>query len=345
MQKHLAILFLAVLTAACSGKSDGKRDQQVPLVGVARVTPMRFIDRIDAVGTARANEQVTLAAPVTERIVRLAFDDGAYVLRGQTIAILAAGQEEAQLAEAGARATEARQQLGRLESLKNRGFATNSAVDSQTALVGAASAQAASARASIGERIIRAPFSGWVSLRTISAGAVVSAGTEIATISDLSRIKLDFAVPETLLALVKPGLPIVAKAAAYPDQPFHGTIETIDPVLDPQTRAATVRAILPNGDRALKPGMLLTVTIEASARIAQAVPELAVVGDGDESFVFVVDGAKAARVPVKTGVRQNGMVEIVRGLRPGQRVVTEGVVKISDGQRVRTTANAKPIGS
>jgi membrane fusion protein (multidrug efflux system) len=280
---------------------------------------------------------------VTQRIVRLNFDDGAYVARGQVIAVLEAGTQNAQLAQAQARSREAHQQLERLEALKARGFATRSAVDTQVALAGQANAQAAEARAGIADRVVRAPFGGWVSLRNISAGAVVTAGTEIVTVSDVSRIKLDFPVPETLLAQLKPGQPIVAVAAAYPDQPFRGTVDTIDPVLNPQTRAATVRAVLANGDRKLKPGMLLTVAIEAAARTVPSVPELSVVGEGDQSYVFIVENGKAKRVKVVTGLRQNGLVEIREGLRPGQRVVTEGVVKIADGQQVRTggPGNAK----
>lgn len=345
MRNLIGILALVAITAGCSGAGGAQpKGREAPLVTAAAVESMRFVERIDAVGTARANEQVTLAAPVTERITRLNFDDGAFVQRGQIIAVLAAGQENAQLAEAGARSREARQQLNRLEQLKSRGFATNSAVDAQTALAGQANAQAAQAQASIGDRIIRAPFAGWVSLRNISAGAVVTSGTEIAQISDISRIKLDFAVPETLLARVQPGQVIEARAAAYPDQPFRGTIATIDPVLNAETRAATVRAILANGDRRLKPGMLLSVTIESAARDSLAVPELAVVGEGEQSFVFVIDGEKVKRVPVKPGLRQGGKVEILEGLTPGQRVVTEGVVKIADGQSVRLSGApaAKP---
>lgn len=338
---------LAVALGGCGEKAPGSANQrQAPLVEAKPVSTMRFIERIDAVGTAVANEQVTLAAPVTERIVRLNFDDGAYIARGQVVAVLAAGQENAQLAQAGARAREANQQLDRLNALKARGFATNSAVDTQVALAGQANAQAAEARASIGDRVIRAPFSGWVSLRNISAGAVVSAGTPIATISDVSRIKLDFAVPETLLPQLRVGQPIDAVAAAYPDAPFRGTISSIDPILNPQTRAVTVRAILPNGDRRLKPGMLLTVTIEAQTRNSPAVPELAVVGEGDQHFVFVIEGDKVRRIAVRTGVHQAGMIEILSGLNPGQRIVTEGVVKIADGQQVRLAGagNAKTKG-
>lgn len=343
--RRLALGVIALTTAACgNSESQTKGGGQAPLVTVAAVQTVRFVDGIEAVGTAIANEQVTLAAPVTERIERLNFSDGEYVARGQTIATLSTGQEAAQLAQANAVQREAGQQLQRLESLRDRGFATVSSVDQQVALLGAARAQASEARASIDDRIIRAPFGGYVSLRTISAGAVISAGTPIVTISDISRIKLDFTVPETLLASIRPGQPIEARAPAYPDTPFRGTIETIDPVLNPETRAVTARAILPNGDRRLKPGMLLTVNIEAAARNGAAVPELAIVDDGDQSFVFVVDGDVAKRVPVSTGLRQGGMVEITKGVRAGARVVTEGVVKLTDGQRIRRAGapNAAP---
>jgi membrane fusion protein (multidrug efflux system) len=337
MRLILSLAASACLLSACgNGESAQKKGREAPLVTLAPVQLARFVERIDAVGTARANEQVTLTAPVTDRILRLNFDDGSYVQRGQVVAVLAQGQETAQLAQAQARAREAQQQLVRLEALKARGFATRSAFDAQVALAGQAAGQAAEARAAIGDRIVRAPFSGWVSLRNISTGAVVSAGSEIATVSDISRIKLDFAVPETLLSRVQPGQPILAVAAAYPDQPFRGTVATVDPVLNPQTRAATVRAVLANGDRRLKPGMLLTVAIESAARTAPAVPELAIVGEGEQTFVYTVEDGKAKRIKVVTGLRQDGLVEIRQGLSAGQRIVTEGVVKIAEGQQVRT---------
>lgn len=296
---------------------------------------MRFVDTIDAVGTALANEQVTIASPVTERIVRLNFDDGDFVRRGQTLAVLAAAQENAQLDQAQARARETQQQLARVRELRERGFATKSSLDQQMAAAAEARAQAAQARATIGDRIITAPFAGWVSLRNISAGAIVQAGTEIARVSDLSTIKLDFTVPETILSVLKPGLPIQAISAAYPDQPFVGTIKVIDPVLDPTTRAVKVRALLPNPGLRLKPGMLLTVKIESDPRTAVSVPELAIVGEGEDRFVYTIaPGEKAKRTPVRTGMRMNGRVEVVAGLKPGQKVVTEGVVKVADGMKV-----------
>jgi membrane fusion protein (multidrug efflux system) len=331
------LLALTVLLAACTG-SAGKQagDRAPPLVKAEAAIPMVFVDRIEAVGTARANEQVTLSAPVTERIVRLNFDDGAFVRAGQVIAVLRQAEQNAELSEANARQREAQQQLRRVEALKDRGFATRSSYDTQVAAAAATRAQAQQVQAQIGDRVVRAPFAGWVSLRNISVGAMAGQGTEIATVSDLSTIKLDFTVPETMLAAIREGLVISARAAAYPDRPFNGTIRTIDPVIDPNTRAVTVRARLPNPDRALRPGMMMNVAIESASRTALSVPELAVLGEGDSLFVFALGpDRRVHRMPVRTGAHVDGRVEIVAGLRPGQRVVTEGIVKVADGMEVR----------
>jgi len=327
---------LSVALAACGGGQGKERDKQAPLVKAETATTIRFVDRIDAVGTAVANEQVTLSAPVTERIVRLNFDDGGFVRRGQIIAVLQQAQQNAELRDVQARAREAQQQLARVEALKNRGFATRADYDSRVAAAASARAQAQGSQAEIGDRVIRAPFSGWVSLRNISVGAIASQGTAIVTISDIDTIKLDFTVPETMLASIRPGLTIQARSAAYPDRPFNGTIHTIDTVVDPNTRAVTIRARLPNPGRLLRPGMMLNVGIENAPRMGLSVPELAVVGEGEARFVYIVDGdGKARRRPVRTGARASGRIEILQGLRPGERVVTEGVVKVADGMQIR----------
>ncbi len=153
---------------ACGGAEGAERKRPPPTVKTEAVTIIPFADRVEAVGTATANEQVTLSAPVTERLVRLTFDEGGFVQRNQTVAVLAAGQERAQLAEAQAVSRNANQQLARVNELKRRGFATNASLDQQVALSSAARARAAEARASIGERVITVPFSGRVSLRSIS---------------------------------------------------------------------------------------------------------------------------------------------------------------------------------
>ena len=171
---------------------------------------------------------------------------------------------------------------------------------------------------------------------------MVTSGTEIATISDVSRIKLDFTVPETLMGGLRVGQPIDAVAAAYPGRKFEGNVSSIDPTVDPATRAVRVRALLPNPDHMLKPGMLLTVSVRSAERVSAAVPELAVVGEGEDRFVYVLGPeSKVKRERIRAGSRQDGLIEVLGGLRPGVRIVTEGVVKLSDGMKVET-ASAKP---
>lgn len=334
MRPSYSLILTALCLAGCGGEK-AQKPRPPALVEARPIAVASFNDTLEAVGTALANEQVVLSTPVTERITTINFADGGYVQRGQVIATMAVAQEQAELAAAQAQALQAKQQLDRVQALKARGFATASTLDQQLALSNAARASADQARASISDRVIRAPFGGWVSLRTVSPGAIVTAGTAIATVSDISRIKLDFTVPETRLSSIKEGQVIRAVSAAWPDRPFNGTIATIDPVIDPTTRAVRVRAILPNPDRALKPGMLLTVSVVSRQRQSLALPELAVIGDGDSRYAFLLEGRKVKRVKVETGIRQNGMVEITAGLKAGQQVVTDGVVKLSDGAPVR----------
>ena len=314
------------------------------LVGVAE--ELEIVDRIEAVGTAVANEQADLNSTVTERIARVNFADGAFVPRGAVIAELVRSEQGAQLAQFEARQREAEAQLERIQSLMKQGFATRAQLDTAQASVDVARGQVAAARSQIGDRVIRAPFSGWLSLRRVSAGAVVNAGTTIATIVDYSRIKLDFTVPEVFLGAIRVGYPISASAAAFPGETFTGEIASIDPIIDPVTRSATVRAILPNPGLRLRPGMLMTLGVEARPRTAVMVPELAIVGLGETRSVFRVGADnKAERVDVKTGLRRDGKVEIVSGLNAGERIVVEGTVKVRDGLTVNPVEGARLAGA
>lgn len=336
-----ALLALSLALGGCSllgdsgaGKDGGKGGPggpgaRPPAVVVERATKTTLIDSIEAVGTAGANEQADLNSTVTERIARINFTDGQYVPRGAVIAELVVAEQNAALKENQARLREASLQLERLKQLQQKGFATRARIDEQQALVDIARAESAQASSQIADRVIRAPFSGWLSLRRISAGTVVNAGTTIVSIVDHSKIKLDFTVPETFLSVLEPGLEIEARAAAFPGEIFRGRIASIDPALDPVTRAATARALLPNPDLRLRPGMLMTVDIRSAPRQALTVPELAVIGEGSGAYVWKVgEGNEAARAEIQAGSRRDGRIEVLKGLAEGDRVVAEGTVKL-----------------
>lgn len=313
-----------------------------PLVVVATAETSELIDSVEAVGTAHANEQADINSTVTERIAKINFTDGQRVPRGAVIAELVLAEQSANLNENQARLREAELQLDRLKQLQTQGFATKARIDQQQAAVEVARAGTQQASSQIADRVIRAPFSGWLSLRRISPGTVVNAGTTIVTIVDHSTIKLDFTVPETYLPALKPGLEISATAVAFPGETFRGRISSIDPVLDPVTRSATARAILPNPDLRLRPGMLMTVDIQSPAREALTVPELAVIGEGGGAYVWKVGpDNQATRAPVTAGIRRDGRVEILSGLAEGDRVVAEGTVKLRGPGPVRPAEAAQ----
>ena len=330
-----ALAALALLAGCAADDASKKKKNPPPLVNARPVERHRFVNEIDAVGTAKANEQVTITSSVTERVERVLFDDGMAVRKGQLLAVLSQGQEGAALNGALAAERQAASQYQRIRAIADRGFATKAQLDVQLAAMESARAAASEARAQIGDRMIRAPFSGYTGLRNISAGAVVSTGMPLVTVSDISRIKLDFTVPESGLSGLKIGQSIQALAAAYPGEVFTGHISTIDPVIDPSSRAVLVRAILPNPGTRLKPGMLLSVKVRLEERISDAVPELAVTGEGGSRFVYVIGpGAKAKQVEIKTGLRDAGLIE-VKGVPPRSKVIVEGVVKVVDGMKVR----------
>jgi len=332
----------ALWLSGCGGESAGAPRGPAPAIGVVAV-PVEtkpWSDAIEALGTANANESLVLTAKVTETVARVNFKDGDVVEAGQVLVELTGRAETAQLEEARAAAKEAQQQYERQADLVKQGTIARSQLDAQIALRDAAVARMNTIRARLSDRVITAPFAGVLGFRRVSEGTLVTPGTEITTLDDISVIKLDFSVPETVLSAMRVGLPVRATSAAWPGRSFDGTVVSIGSRGDPVSRAVTVRAELPNPEALLKPGMLLGVAIDAAPREAVVIPEIAVVSVGSRHYVFAVADDVARQVEVSIGARRAGEVEIVRGLEPGQRVVTDGIVKLRDGAKVAVAAPA-----
>jgi membrane fusion protein (multidrug efflux system) len=172
-------------------------------------------------------------------------------------------------------------------------------------------------------------------LRNISPGALVEPGDAITTLDDDSVLKLDFSVPSVFLPDLHPGLRITAKARAYGNRTFEGEVSGIDSRVNPATRSIQVRAILPNPDRALKPGILMQVELLRNPRRSAVVPEEALQQLGTDHFVMVIGADdNAERRTVSIGARLPGFVEITEGLTAGERVITHGNDKVRPGQPV-----------
>lgn len=315
---------------------------QVPLPVVAvPVRAARLTLEAEALGNARANESVDITAKVSNLITAVRFVEGEHVRRGQVLVELDSREAQAELAIAEAALGESQSQFNRSRELYTTRALSEAQLDQIEATLKANEARVAFARSRRSDTVITAPFAGRVGLRRVSVGSLVNPGTVITTLDDTSTIKLDFTVPEMLLASVTEGLAIVARSVAYPGEEFTGKVASVDSRVDPTTRSVTVRAMLPNERGLLKPGMFLTVRLTRGASDTLLVPEQALVPEQGNVFVFVVQDGRVEKRQVRTGERRVGEVQILAGLAAGEQVVTEGTQKLRDGVAV-TVQEAAP---
>ncbi len=309
---------------------------------VQRASLQPLQNRIEALGTLRANESIRLTSNVTKTVTDINFDDGQRVKKGQVLVEMTSAEERALLDEARITAEEARKQMERVRALVETKAASQSLLDQRVREYESAHARYLAINARLKDLQLVAPFSGVVGLRNISVGALVSPGDLITTINDDSRMKLDFTVPELYLRSLRVDLPISARSRALGDKVFEGRIYSIDNQIDPVTRAITVRALLPNDNGELKQGMLMSIDLYANQRESLVISESALVPMGSSNFVFVVelqdDQQVVERRQVTIGQRLHGAVEILTGLEVDEKVVTHGLQKIRSGTLVNITA-------
>jgi membrane fusion protein (multidrug efflux system) len=309
---------------------------------VAPVVSEEISDRVEALGTARANESVNITSNVTEKIREIHFEDGQQVKTGDVLVILDQAEEKANLKQAEAVRGERKLALDRLLQLEERKLAPTDEIDRTRLELEQAEASISAIKTRISDRVIRAPFDGVVGLRNISAGALVEIGDLIATLDDTSQIKLDFSVPAMFLAELKPGLKIKARATALDNRVYQGDVKSIDSRVDPVTRSVQVRALLPNPDGSIIPGILMQVDLLRNTRHALVIPEAALLPMANKQYVMVrinKDGKDTvAKREVEIGIRLPGYVEILSGLTAGEYVVTHGNSKVRPGDSLDVLA-------
>jgi membrane fusion protein (multidrug efflux system) len=326
-----------------AGPGGGGPRGGMPVSVVTQAVTLQPIAReLQALGTARANESVEITAKSSNIVSAVRFRDGEPVARGAVLVELDSAQARADLAAAEAALTESESQFRRANELLPTQALSKSQFDQISATRAANAARVDAARARLDDTVIRAPFAGRIGLRRVSVGSLISPGTVITTLDDTSIIKVDFPIPENHLTALRPGLPVTVTTTVYPGRSFGGRVASLDSRVDATSRSILVRAELPNGDAALKPGMFLNVELRRDERLAVVVPEEAIVPEQNRQFVFVVANGIAEKREVRSGLRRPGSVEITAGLRAGERIVVEGTVKLREGGPVRDQAAARP---
>jgi membrane fusion protein (multidrug efflux system) len=304
-------------------------------VEVAKVATVTVRDDVDAVGTLRSNQAVVVRPEISGRIERLNFTEGAPVQKGQVIVTLDDSVPEAELAQTKANLALAESSYKRTEELEREKFVSATAKDQALNTLRVAQANVQLAQARLAKTKIVAPFPGIIGIRQVSVGDYVKEGQDLVTLEDVSALKVDFRLPEQLLAVLKPGQTVEIGSDALPGRRYAATLEAIDPLVDQIGRAVLLRARLRNSDGQLRPGMFVRTRLIFAERLdALTVPEEALVPVGTEQLVYRVVDGKAQRIKVRTGTRRGGTVEILDGLSQGDTVVTAGQMKLRDGVAV-----------
>lgn len=336
----LLVALFAAGPAATAQQAGGPPATAVKAVAVARET---VIETLTAIGTLRADESVVIRPELAGRIQTIHFREGEPVAAGAPLVTLDPAEYKAQVAGSQADVTVSELNYERQRNLDRSRLASQQDLDNARAKLDQARAKLDLDRVRLDKTVIHAPFAGTVGLRSVSPGAYVSPGQDIARLDSLNPIKLDFRVPEVQLSRLSVGQPVAVRIDAFAERAFRGEIFAIDPTLDEVTRTVLVRARLPNPDGALRPGVFARVQLELARREqALVIPEEAIWPVGRQTLVYVIRDGKAESVPVELGLRQAGRVEVKSGLAPDAMVVTDGQMKLRPGAAVKLAEPAAP---
>ena len=340
-----SVVAFAIISAALSGAANvaAATPTRAPTqVIVEKVAVQPIADTLEALGTLRAKESVEITAKVADTISVVRFEDGQAVDAGDVLVEQTDAEEAALLKEAESMAKEAKRQYERIKSLAARSSASEALLDERRQNWQTARAREDAVSSRLKDRLIKAPFTGHVGLRLISPGAFVTPGDVITTLVDDSSMKLDFSIPAVYLDTVRVGTSIEATTPVYSGRSFVGTVNSVDSTINPATRSITVRALIPNEEHSLVPGMLMTLILKRNPRESIVISEEAIVPKSDKTFVLVVDTAVEPHTvenrEVVIGRRIAGRVEIKAGLEVGEMIISHGTLKVRPGSAVSIMA-------
>ncbi|MEK7347772.1 MAG: efflux RND transporter periplasmic adaptor subunit [Candidatus Eisenbacteria bacterium] len=331
-----SLLAFTLVAGGCKGGPKGGFSMPPMPVETAVVAPRSVADRFDAVGTIEAGEAITVVSEIDASVESLPFREGQPIEQGALIAQLDDETASAELKRAEALRDQSQVTFDRVKSLFDQKAAAPQDLDDAEAARKVAEADVQLARERLRKTRITAPFAGLVGAKRVSPGAYLRAGDAITELASLREIKVVFSAPERYFGTLQRGRQVTVSTTAYPNYELHGRIDVVSPVLDPATRAARIIARVANPGGKFRPGMSASVSVLLSERAqALVVPSEAVFSEGGQSFVYVVKAdSTVERAALTLGTRQADVVEVVRGITSGARIVTAGHQKLFPGAKV-----------
>jgi membrane fusion protein (multidrug efflux system) len=318
-------------------------------VATATAREENWEESLRFVGTLRPVQGVMLTAEAAGILESINVENGASVEQDEILMVLESKVEQAELASARARLNLAKLNLDRASELLDKRIIARSEFDTAKAEFDADQARVENWQALIDRKVVRAPFSGRVGIRRVNLGQTIKPGDELIPIHQSDPIFVEFAVPQTRLSALKVGQKLRVLSDGL-DEPVEGEITAINPVVDEATRTALVQGLLHNPQDRLRAGQFAQVdVILPRLHPVVAIPATALVSEAYGDSVFVIeekDGKAVARQQfVQLGLRRGDFVEVTKGLSPGDRVVSAGAFKLTNGATVAPNDAMQPEAS
>jgi membrane fusion protein (multidrug efflux system) len=335
----VALALLLPVFSGCGKKGGGAGGNgggmMVPIIE-ASAKSQPVVERLALVGTIMANEIIDVTAEADGIVADIAFAEGEKVEKGKLLIRLDETKFAAALSEAESNFKLSRATFERSKQLFNDRLISQQEFDEASARFQVNQALVERRARELKDARILAPFTGVTGARLVSPGQVIARGARLTTLVDMDVVKVEVNVPERFLGQVKLGQELSLRVSAYPGRTFTGKVFFIAPQLDAGTRTALVKAEVPNAEGALHPGMFANLDLTLQVRQnAIVIPEAAITLNQNEATVWVIASDNTANPrPVQVGLRMPGTVEIIDGLKAGDRVVVEGIQKLIPGVKV-----------
>lgn len=336
--KNKIILSLLTFTTvmAMPVVSAERRGPSATTVVTEQVKIHQVSQSLSLVGKLEAEQSVVISPEVAGKVEKIAVKASQEVKKGQLLIRLNDDKARAAVAEARAYLKDEQRKLKEFARLVKRNAITQTEIDAQKASVAIAQARLDAANAELKDLHITAPFPATVGFIDFSLGKMVSVGSELFTLDNLSVMQLDLQVPERYLSQLSTGMKVMATTSAWGEQTFEGEVVGIDSRINEETLNLRVRIHFDNAERKLKPGMLVSANMDFPAIEAPIIPVQALEYSGTKRYVYVVGSDnKAKRTEVVLGARVDNLVVIEKGLDIGQKIVVQGIVNMRDGASVK----------
>ena len=325
------------LQCGCTKKAAGSAAQPPPVHVIAVAASLEPVsETLTLPGTVAANEIVEIKAESDGIVQEINFTEGQRVAKGHLLVKLDESKSAATVAEGEANLKLSNANFERAKQLFQDKLISQQDFDQTASIFAVNQAALDLKRRQLADARIHAPFSGIVGARFISPGQVISRSTALTWLVDLDLVKVEVKVPEKYIDQLQIGQALEFRVAAFPEEKFRGEVYFVSPQVDEATRYALIKAKIPNAAGKLRGGMLAALQLTLQLRSAAIViPDSSLMSNGDKFLVFVVDEKSTAQLqPIEVGIRLPGKVEVVKGLKAGDKVVVEGTQKLRPGASV-----------